>query len=303
MSMIPIDGRQIDLGDGFSVRRMLPHLKARHVGPFVFFDHIGPATFHEGKGMDVRPHPHIGLATVTWLFQGAIRHLDSLGSDVDIHPGDVNWMTSGRGITHSERTPPGERHEGQTLYGIQVWVALPVSHEGMDPEFHHHPARTLPVVEEDGVRLVIIAGEAFGKASPVRVFAPMYFVEGRLKAGARITLPAEHAEWGVHVAEGCVRLGDGAGDASTPASAAPASVLRPLDMAVGREGEAPVLVAEEDSLVMLFGGASLDGERHLWWNFVASSPDLIEAAKRDWSEGRFPLVPGDENERIPLPVR
>lgn len=298
MSMIPIDGRQIDLGDGFSVRRMLPHLRARHVGPFVFFDHIGPATFHEGKGMDVRPHPHIGLATVTWLFQGAIRHLDSLGSDVDIHPGDVNWMTSGRGITHSERTPPGERHEGQPLYGIQVWVALPQSHEGMAPEFHHHPAGTLPVVEEDGVRLVIIAGEAFGKVSPVRVFAPMYFVEARLKAGARLALPAQHAEWGVHVVEGSVRLND-----TASGMASSGTVLHSLDMAVGREGEAPALEAEEDSLLMLFGGAPLDGERHLWWNFVSSSPDLIEAAKRDWAEGRFPLVPGDENERIPLPVR
>lgn len=288
MTTIPIVGKQRDLGGGFVVRRMLPHLKARHVGPFVFFDQMGPAAFGEDTGMDVRPHPHIGLATVTWLFKGAIRHRDSLGSAVDIHPGDVNWMTAGKGITHSERTPPDERHHGQDLHGIQVWVALPQSHEDIEPEFHHHPAATLPVVEEEGVRLVVIAGDAFGKTSPARVFAPMFFVEARLDAGARITLPAQHAEWGVYVVEGAVRVGDLA--------------LGALDMAVAYDGEPPVLQATEASLVMLFGGAPLDGERHLWWNFVSSSPDRIETAKRDWSEGRFPIVPGDENERIPLPT-
>jgi redox-sensitive bicupin YhaK (pirin superfamily) len=287
MTTIPIDGKQRDLGDGFVVRRMLPHLKARHVGPFVFFDQMGPASFGEDKGMDVRPHPHIGLATVTWLFSGAIRHRDSLGSAVDIHPGDVNWMTAGKGIAHSERTPPDERHRGQDLHGIQVWVALPKSHERIDPEFHHHPASELPVVERDGARLVVIAGEAFGATSPVRVFAPMFFVEARLQAGARLTLPGQHAEWGAYVVEGAARFGD--------------TALQALDMAVAFEGDPPVLEATEASLVMLFGGAPLDGERHLWWNFVASSKELIEAAKADWAGGRFPLVPGDESERIPLP--
>ncbi|MDR6644078.1 MULTISPECIES: pirin family protein [unclassified Luteibacter] len=287
MTITPIDGKQRDLGDGFVVRRMLPHLKARHVGPFVFFDQMGPASFGEDKGMDVRPHPHIGLATVTWLFQGAIRHRDSLGSAVDIHPGDVNWMTAGRGIAHSERTPPDERHSGQDLHGIQVWVALPKTHERIDPEFHHHPASTLPVVERDGARLVVIAGEAFGVSSPVRVFAPMFFVEARLEAGARVTMPEQHAEWGAYVVEGAARFGD--------------LPLGALDMAVAHEGEAPVLEATQPSLIMLFGGAPLDGERHLWWNFVASSKELIEAAKVEWAEGRFPLVPGDESERIPLP--
>jgi redox-sensitive bicupin YhaK (pirin superfamily) len=288
MTTVSIDGKQRDLGDGFVVRRMLPHLKARHVGPFVFFDQMGPASFGEDKGMDVRPHPHIGLATVTWLFAGAIRHRDSLGSAVDIHPGDVNWMTAGRGIAHSERTPPDERHRGQDLHGIQVWVALPKSHERIDPEFHHHGADALPKVERDGARLVVIAGEAFGATSPVRVFAPMFFVEARLEAGATLTMPEQHAEWGAYVVEGAARFGD--------------LDLEALGMGVAHDGEPPVLVATKPSLVMLFGGAPLDGERHLWWNFVASSKELIEAAKLDWAEGRFPVVPGDEHERIPLPT-
>ncbi|HEY4091994.1 MAG TPA: pirin family protein [Luteibacter sp.] len=285
-----IDGKQKDLGDGFKVRRMLPHLKARHVGPFVFFDQMGPADFGEDSGMDVRPHPHIGLATVTWLFAGAIRHRDSLGSLVDIHPGDVNWMTAGRGIVHSERTPPDERHRGQALHGIQVWVALPKTHETMDPEFHHHAAATLPKVDVEGGQLVVIAGEAFGAASPVRVFAPMFFVEARLRKGARMPMPAQHAEWGAYVVEGAARFGG--------------VELKALDMAVAHDGEPPVLEVTEDALIMLFGGAPLDGEPHLWWNFVASSKELIEAAKADWSTqaSRFPVVPGDEHERIPLPV-
>ncbi|UPG93224.1 pirin family protein [Luteibacter aegosomatissinici] len=285
-----IDGKPRDLGDGFKVRRMLPHLKARHVGPFVFFDQMGPADFSEDTGMDVRPHPHIGLATVTWLFDGAIRHRDSLGSNVDIHPGDVNWMTAGRGIAHSERTPPDERHRGQKLHGIQVWVALPKTHEDMAPEFHHHPAAALPKVDVEGGRLVVIAGDAFGAISPVRVFAPMFFVEARLKAGARLPMPAQHAEWGAYVVEGAASFGG--------------LELNALDMAVAHDGEPPVLEATQDSLVMLFGGAPLDGERHLWWNFVASSKDLIEQAKADWNNraGRFPVVPGDEHERIPLPT-
>ncbi|MGF6709718.1 redox-sensitive bicupin YhaK (pirin superfamily) [Luteibacter sp. W1I16] len=287
MTTIPIDGKSRDLGDGFVVRRMLPHLKARHVGPFVFFDQMGPAAFADETGLDVRPHPHIGLATVTWLFDGVIRHRDSLGSAVDIHPGDVNWMTAGRGIVHSERTPPEARHGGN-LHGIQVWVALPKSHEGIDPEFHHHAASALPKVERDGARLVVIAGDAFGETSPVRVFAPMFFVEARMEKGARLTMPGQHTEWGAYVVEGAARFGD--------------VDLAALDMAVAHEGEPPVLEAREPSLIVLFGGAPLDGERHLWWNFVASSKELIEAAKTDWSEGRFPVVPGDEHERIPLPT-
>ncbi len=288
MTTIPIDGKARDLGGGFVVRRMLPHLKARHVGPFVFFDQMGPVAFGDDAGLDVRPHPHIGLATVTWLFDGVIRHRDSLGSAVDIHPGDVNWMTAGRGIVHSERTPPDARHGGEGLHGIQVWVALPKTHEQVDPEFHHHGASELPKVERDGARLVVIAGDAFGVSSPVRVFSPMFFVEARLTKGTRLTMPEQHAEWGAYVVEGSARFDD--------------VDLAALDMAVAHDGAPPVLEANEDALVMLFGGAALDGERHLWWNFVASSPELIEAAKANWDAGNFPVVPGDENERIPLPT-
>jgi redox-sensitive bicupin YhaK (pirin superfamily) len=285
--MLIADARVHDLGDGFMVRRMLPVLQVRHVGPFVFFDHIGPATFAAGKGMDVRPHPHIGLATVTWLFDGAIRHRDSLGSLADIRPGEVNWMTSGHGIVHSERTPPDERDAGQKLHGIQVWVALPQADAEVAPEFHHHDRDALPRIRQPGVEAVLIAGNAYGERSPVKVFAPMFFLEVRLEAGAELALPGEHAERGVHVVEGAVRWGE--------------LDVGAQQMAVQAGPSAPTLRAHEASRLMLFGGAPLDGERHLWWNFVASTPERIEQAKADWREGRFPIVPGDEKEFIPLP--
>jgi redox-sensitive bicupin YhaK (pirin superfamily) len=196
-----------DLGDGFVVRRMLPALLARHIGPFVFYDHMGPAEFMPGKGMDVRPHPHIGLATVTWLFEGTIRHRDTLGSLADIAPGAVNWMTAGRGIAHSERTPPDARRDGQRMHGVQVWVALPRADEEVVPEFHHHDADSLPRIQRDGAELVLIAGTAYGEASPVKVFAPMFFIEARLEAGAELAWPDEHVERGVHVVEGEVSWG------------------------------------------------------------------------------------------------
>ncbi|TPG05391.1 pirin family protein [Rhodanobacter glycinis] len=281
------DARVHDLGDGFMVRRMLPVLLTRHVGPFVFFDHIGPATFSAGKGMDVRPHPHIGLATVTWLFDGAIRHRDSLGSLADIRPGEVNWMTSGHGIVHSERTPPQERQDGHKLHGIQVWVALPQADAEVDPEFHHHDRDALPQIRQPGVEAVLIAGSAYGERSPVKVFAPMFFLEVSLAAGAELALPQEHAERGVHVVEGAVSWG------SLEIGAA--------QMAVQAGASAPTLRAHEASRLMLFGGAPLDGERHLWWNFVASTRERIEQAKADWLAQRLPKVPGDEDEFIPLP--
>jgi redox-sensitive bicupin YhaK (pirin superfamily) len=281
------DARVHDLGDGFMVRRMLPVLQARHVGPFVFFDHIGPATFAAGKGMDVRPHPHIGLATVTWLFDGAIRHRDSLGSLADIRPGEVNWMTSGRGIVHSERTPPDERAAGQLMHGIQVWVALPQADAEVEPEFHHHGRDALPRISLPGVDGILIAGSAYGARSPVKVFAPMFFLEVQLAAGAELALPAEHAERGVHVIEGAIRWGE--------------LEVGAQQMAVQAGPSAPTLRAHEASRLMLFGGAPLDGERNLWWNFVASTRERIEQAKADWREGRYPKVPGDEDEFIPLP--
>lgn len=283
-----IEGTRLhDLGDGFMVRRMLPVLLTRHVGPFVFYDHMGPVTFAAGNGMDVRPHPHIGLATVTWLFDGVIRHRDSLGSLADIHPGAVNWMTAGHGIAHSERTPPEVRQGGQLLHGIQVWVALPRADAEMAPEFHHHDRDALPRIRQPGVEAVLIAGTAYGERSPVKVFAPMFFLEVRLEAGAELALPPEHAERGVHVVEGAVRWGE--------------LELGAQQMAVQAGPPAPTLRAREASRLMLFGGAPLDGERHLWWNFVASTRERIEQAKVDWREGRFPKVAGDEQEFIPLP--
>jgi len=285
--MLIADARVHDLGDGFMVRRMLPVLQARHVGPFVFFDHIGPATFAAGKGMDVRPHPHIGLATVTWLFDGVIRHRDSLGSLADIRPGAVNWMTAGHGIVHSERTPPEARQGGQLLHGIQVWVALPQADAEVDPEFHHHDRAALPKIRRPGMEAVLIAGTAYGERSPVKVFAPMFFLEVQLAAGAELALPAEHAERGVHVVDGAVRWGE--------------LEVGAQQMAVQAGSTASPLLAHEASRLMLFGGAPLDGERHLWWNFVASTRERIEQAKADWREGRFAKVPGDDREFIPLP--
>lgn len=276
-----------DLGDGFTVRRMLPVLQARHVGPFVFYDHMGPVEFPAGKGLDVRPHPHIGLATVTWLFEGTIRHRDTLGSLADITPGAVNWMTAGRGIAHSERTPPDVRRSGQRMHGIQVWVALPRADEEVAPEFHHHDAESLPRILQRGAQLVLIAGTAYGKASPVKVFAPMFFIEAQLETGASLTLPEEHAERGVHVIDGEVTWGDltiGASQMGTQAGES-----------------APVVRANKPTRLMLFGGAPLDGDRHLWWNFVSSSKERIEQAKADWAGQRFGKIPGDDQEFIPLP--
>ena len=282
-----IEGRLHDLGDGFTVRRMLPVLQARHVGPLVFFDHMGPATFAPGSGMDVRPHPHIGLATVSWLFDGAIRHRDSIGSVADIRPGEVNWMTAGRGIVHSERTPPDERREGHALHGVQIWVALPQPDAEIAPEFHHHERATLPAIRLPGMEAVLIAGSAYGQQSPVKVFAPMFLLEVHLAAGAELALPQEHLERGVFVVDGAVRWGE--------------LDLAAEQMAVQTGPSAPSLRASTASKLLLFGGAPLDGERHLWWNFVASTKERIEQAKDDWQAQRMGKVVGDEDEFIPLP--
>jgi len=282
-----IEGRLHDLGDGFTVRRMLPVLQTRHVGPLVFFDHMGPATFAPGSGMDVRPHPHIGLATVSWLFDGAIRHRDSIGSVADIRPGEVNWMTAGRGIVHSERTPPDERRDGQALHGVQIWVALPQTDAEIAPEFHHHERATLPTIRQPGMEAVLIAGSAYGQQSPVKVFAPMFLLEVQLVAGAELAVPQEHLERGVFVVDGAVRWGE--------------LEVAATQMAVQTGPSAPPLRANENSKLLLFGGAPLDGERHLWWNFVASTKERIEQAKLDWQAQRWGKVTGDEDEFIPLP--
>ncbi len=277
-----------DLG-GFEVRRAVPSLQARSVGPFVFVDHLGPAIFEPGRGVDVRPHPHIGLATVTFLWSGQLRHRDTLGHLQDISPGDVNWMTSGRGIAHSERTPPDPRTHGHTLYGMQTWVALPKSHEETDPSFHHHPAASLPERQHAGARVRVIAGRGFGMESPVRVFADTFNVALDLDAEAELEIPADAVERSLYILEG---------DAQLDGSDVPARHLILLD-----RGTAPRLRAKTPLKAMLMGGEPLDGPRHVWWNFVSSSRERIEQAKQDWVEGRFGLIPDDSQEFIPLPEK
>jgi redox-sensitive bicupin YhaK (pirin superfamily) len=281
-----IEARLHDLGEGFVVRRLLPYRLRRHVGPFVFFDHFGPVDLAPGRGMDVRPHPHIGLATVTYLLEGAIEHRDSLSSDQVIRPGDVNWMTAGRGIVHSERTPPREREAGHRLHGVQTWLALPLEHEDAEPAFFHHDSATLPEREENGVRLRVIAGTAFGMESPVRVFSPTLYVDARFDAGATFTLGDEHVERAASPIEGEIAV-DG-------------DTIAPGRMHVLAPGGNVELAAAAPARVLFCGGAPLDGERFLWWNFVASTHMRIERAKGDWLAQRFGQVPG-ETEFIPLP--
>ena len=281
-----IEARPRDLG-GFTVGRVLPAPARKLVGPFIFFDHMGPAAFAPGRGIDVRPHPHIGLATVTYLFEGEIVHRDSLGSHQPIRPGDVNWMTAGRGIAHSERTGSELRHSGSRLDGLQLWVALPLGHEETHPEFHHHPARDLPAAGIGGVRIRVLAGSAFGETSPVRTFSPLFYVDAALPGGSELPLPGEHEERAAYVVSGAVACGNERAERGR--------------MLVFTPGAKATLRAVNDARVALIGGAPIDGERHIFWNFVSSSQARIEQAKRDWREGRFPKVPGDEQEFIPVP--
>ncbi|WP_197329681.1 pirin family protein [Ralstonia syzygii] len=276
-----------DLG-GFSVKRVLPSAARQTVGPFIFFDHMGPVDFAPGEGIDVRPHPHIGLATVTYLFDGSMVHRDSLGSVQTIVPGDVNWMTAGNGIVHSERTPPEVRERGARLHGIQTWVALPRGQEKVDPSFAHHAADTLPTLECPGVRGIVIAGDAFGLTSPVRVSARTLYVALELAAGASLVVPPEHEDRGVYLVDGAVTI-DG-------------ETLDPHHLAVLEPGGEITLTAQASSRVLLLGGAPTDGRRHIYWNFVASDRADIEDAKQRWQDDRFAHVPG-ETERIPLPAR
>jgi redox-sensitive bicupin YhaK (pirin superfamily) len=283
-----ITPRARDLG-GFSVRRALPDGRRRTVGPFIFFDHMGPADFAPGHGIDVRPHPHIALATVTFLFEGEILHRDSLGSVQPIRPGDVNWMLAGRGIVHSERTRDEVRRTGGRLHGIQSWVALPRAVESSAPAFVHHPAATLPRVQSAGVDLRVVAGTAYGQQSPVGVLSPTLYVAATMDSGAKLDVDAEHPERAVYVMEGAIEIGD----LSFPAGA----------MVVLNPGPVQLRALGPTRLVIV-GGAPLDGQRHIWWNFVASSAEQMEQASRDWrerNEARFPKVPGDEHEFIPLP--
>ena len=284
-----LEGRPRDLG-GFSVRRVLPAPGLRTVGPFIFFDHMGPASFASGEGVDVRPHPHIGLATVTYLFDGAFMHRDSLGTAQLIRPGDVNWMVAGRGIAHSERTPREAREApgGAAMHGIQTWIALPREREETAPSFEHHPAPTLPEIRQAGASLRLIAGAAWGRCAPTAVFSPMFYLAAELEAGAAIALPDDYAERAAYVVEGELEC---AGERHAAGR-----------MLVFAAGEGASVCAVTAARVMLLGGAPLDGPRHVWWNFVSSSAERIERAKLDWQEDRFAAVPGDD-ERIPLPER
>jgi len=289
--MIPIIGKTHDLGDGFMVARMLPQIGRRSVGPFVFFDYFGPVDFPPGKGVDVRPHPHIGLATVTYLFEGAQMHRDTLGSVQEITPGDVNWMTAGRGIAHSERTGPELRAQGHRLHGIQTWVGLPQKDEESDPHFQHFAAKDLPEREDKGVTLRMITGEAFGLTSPVKTFSPIFYAEARFRPGGSFTVTADHEERALFIVEGELQIG---GDQGVEVHGTGAMLsLEP--------GEIVTLFADAPSRVMLFGGAPLDGPRHIWWNFVSSSKNRIEVAKSEWRAGLFGKIPGDDEEFIPLP--
>jgi redox-sensitive bicupin YhaK (pirin superfamily) len=276
-----------DLG-GFEVRRLLPGYPQRMVGPFIFFDHMGPAAFAAGQGINVRPHPHIGLATVTYLFEGALLHRDSLGTVQRIEPGDVNWMTAGNGIVHSERTAPHDREAGVRLHGIQTWVALPKVHEQTAPCFSHHPKTSLPVITRPGVAMRLIVGAAFGENAPAPTFSEIFYLSAEMKAGASFDLPSLHEERGIYVVAGEVRV-----------SGAP---IAPFHLAVLPAGETAKIETATTAHLMLLGGTKMDGERFIWWNFVSSSHDLIEDAKTRWREQRFPPVPG-ETEFIPLPER
>jgi redox-sensitive bicupin YhaK (pirin superfamily) len=277
--------RPRDLG-GFEVRRVLPSAELHNVGSFVFFDQMGPAELAAGSGIDVRPHPHIGLATVTYLFAGTIVHRDSLGSVQAIEPGAVNWMTAGRGIVHSERSDHELRKQRQKLYGIQIWVALPRRHEEADPDFTHYATESLPLVEGEGKSVRVIAGSLCGKASPVKTFSKLFYGDAVCRPGAALSLDNEHEERAIYLLEGTVEI---AGQAFEPG--------RLLAFSCGDEITIKALSAAR---LLLLGGEPLDAPRHVWWNFVSSSRDRIEQAKADWKAGRFAPVPGD-SEFIPLP--
>jgi redox-sensitive bicupin YhaK (pirin superfamily) len=275
-----------DLGM-FAVRRTLPAKARTMVGPFIFVDQFGPAQFDVGAGMDVRPHPHINLSTVTYLFEGAIDHRDSLGSFATIRPGALNLMTAGRGIVHSERTPPAERASGSPISGMQTWLALPDGKEEIDPAFEQVPAGALPLVEDGSSSARVIMGSLWGVTAPTTQHASTIYADIMMNAGAAIPIDAEADERAVLVAVGSASL-DG-------------QRLEPYNLYVLAPGQAMTLRAETDARVMLLGGEAFTTKRHAWWNFVSSSRDRINQAKADWKEGRFPKVPGDDQEFIPIP--
>ena len=281
--------RTVDLGDGFAVRRALPSIQTRMVGPFIFFDHFGPAEFKAGNGLDVRPHPHIGLATVTYLFDGEIMHRDSLGTAAPIKPGEVNWMTAGKGIVHSERTGPELRTTGSPIHGLQMWVGLPAAKEEMAPGFAHHETREFPVVTDTNKTVRVVVGSLYGTKSPVPTVHETIFGDVHLSAGASQPLDADHEERAIYVVKGTVDI---AGDKFEPGR-----------LLVFKRGDRITITAATDTHFVIVGGAPMDGPRHIWWNFVSSRKERIEQAKADWKAGHFQKVPGDEIEFIPLPEK
>jgi redox-sensitive bicupin YhaK (pirin superfamily) len=277
-----------DLGGGFAVRRALPHGRRQMVGPFIFFDHFGPVQFIAGQGTDVRPHPHIGLATVTYLFDGSVLHRDSEGNIQEIMPGAMNLMTAGRGIAHSERTPDVPRKTGSHMLGLQSWIALPADKEEIAPSFQHFDASVLPVVAEKGLKARVIAGEGFGAEAPVAMLSDWFYVEVTAEAGVSVPLDPTYEERAVYLVEGEVDI---AGDRF----AAP-------QMLIFRPGDKITIKPATATRMMFLGGTALEGPRHIWWNFVSSRKERIDAAKEDWKTGRFEPVP-EETEFIPLPER
>jgi redox-sensitive bicupin YhaK (pirin superfamily) len=284
--------RSRDLG-GFEVRRALPAPKRQMVGPFIFFDQAGPAELLTGQGVDVRPHPHIGLGTVTYLLCGDFHHRDSTGADQIIRPGELNWMVAGRGVTHSERTSAEARNGPNSLFGIQTWLALPGRHEDMAPMFEHHGKEALPVIEDSGVSVRLILGDAYGEKAPATMFSETFYADVALQAGSRLPMPHDHEDRGIYIVEGSISI------AGQEYEASQMMVFRPGDRITVAAGDRGVRL-------MILGGAALSGPRYIWWNFVASSQERIEQAKTEWraehwGKGRFDLPVNDRDEHIPLP--
>lgn len=283
MVIIP---RAVDLG-GVNVRRALPSTKKCMVGPFIFWDQAGPDELMSGTGIDVRPHPHIGLSTLTYLFEGRFEHRDSLGNHQIIMPGDINLMTAGQGIAHSERTPQADRVGHHKFFGIQCWLALPKNREEMQPDFAHYESQSMPVINEQGFKATVVAGTYQGLKSPVKTVSETLFIDCKLNKGTKISIPAEVEERAVYILTGQVVVDN---------------ITYPQGrMLLLKSGHDVDLIASDECHIILLGGSVLDGERHVWWNFVSSNKDRIEQAKSDWIEGRFAKIPGDDKEFIPLP--
>lgn len=284
--------RARDIG-GFEVRRALPAPRRQMVGPFIFFDQAGPAEFLTGQGIDVRPHPHIGLGTVTYLYEGEFEHRDSLGTHQMIYPGEVNWMVAGKGVTHSERTSAATRRGESRLFGIQTWIALPESHEDTPASFEHHGKQALPQLQGEGKDVRLILGSAWGEKAPATLYSETFYADVQMHPGAKLPLPDDHEDRGIYVTQGSIEIAGESFDAGRM------MVFRPGD-------HITVTAGAQGARLMALGGATLNGPRYIWWNFVASSRDRIEAAKQswaaaDWQHGRFQLPPGDDQEHIPLP--